>query len=260
MPPKDPRREDGKPPATEERISTHFGKVMVPRPADPEDTRPENPRAHKLKDMGKPGGPPLLVPEHTARRAQTMRGLPAPPPQGTPGPPRTLSPPEFPAVEEPPPESIHIPAPWDENGERKTLEREVARRGGRIAHAPVSTPLPAPSVVPSSVPPGGGKALMQKLALIAGACTGIGGVITAGGNAAVQVIEAQRPPSLAALRERIEALEQAQAAGNGMQLEAKARRAGDEELAEELRKLKAQLRALEGEPRVQTVQGLQPPK
>jgi hypothetical protein len=94
--------------------------------------------------------------------------------------------------------------------------------------------------------------LLRTLAIIAGACTGIAGVITACGNAVVNVISAQRPASNAELLQKIEKVEQRQDGREGVELEAKARRAQIEELRVELATLKAEVKTIVT-PRIQGI-------
>lgn len=213
--------------------------------------------------------PPPLPTAHRPQPRPTMTGAPAPPaPQSAPEPPvlrtrRGLGPalPELPALEPPsvpPPRSLS-PPPMASPAEEQAIAEAARRYGDRVVRAPESTPLPSSSPPPAKHESFLTKAGQSKALVIAAWGTAIAGIIAALSKGAVDVIAAWRTVDqvgYAAAVERIEKLEKARSEDNGGRLESRARRAKDDELAAEDMKLDARLKKLEGEPRVQTVQGL----
>jgi hypothetical protein len=218
------------------------GKVQAPKPNVP----PPPPPKPRLADMR---------PVHASRNERTLVGPAAPPGAGNKVPPVPLPAPELDStLESPEPPRSLSPTPWERDSVVDAVEAEVSRHGDRLVRRQDPAEI---TPVPSSAPSKEKSPLMRRLAIIAAFFTGASGVVTAIGNAVVQVIEAQRPPTVAALKERIEELEKARNAGYGLPLESEARRKADAEHTNSIIKLDARLKQLE--PR-DTIQGLAPPK
>jgi hypothetical protein len=187
MPPNDPpRRHPGIP---------HLKEIIGPRrpgtsSAD-EPTRPEVPRP-------KPAVPPPLPAVHAQQRRPTLTGQPAPPPvlQTTKGLGPPLSP-DLGTLEPPsePPRSITprslVPAYYDSERERPTLQRAVERGGDRLVQPPPSTPLPTP--VPRLRWFDTAEGVVQ---VVTGACKAIGALIgaTVAALATYRATAPQPPP------------------------------------------------------------------
>ncbi len=215
------------------------------------------PSGLKQATLGQVRQRPPPLPVHATRPQQgTQVGI-APPGPGNklPPPPVPLAAPELDStLESPKPEPRTVsPAFGTPAARLPALEEAVRRRGDRLVIPPES--VAAPSATPSSAP-GGGKALMAKLAIIGGVFTGASGLVATFTKGIVEIMDASRGPTVKAALERIEALEKAREQDDGVKLEAKARRAKDEEHERENRKQDARLDKLEAEPRAQTIQGL----
>jgi hypothetical protein len=232
-----------------ERISTVpqfsplvLGKVQAQKPTVP----PPPPPKPRLADMR---------PVHAPRNQQTMVGAVAPPGPGNQVPPVPLPAPELDStLESPEPPRSLSPTPWERDSVVDAVEAEVSKHGDKLIRRQDPAEI---TPTPSSLPSKEKSPLLRRLAVIGAFFTGASGVVTAIGNVAVQVIEAQRPPSITALRERLEELENARKDGFGLTHETKARRAADAEHADSILMLDARLKKLE--PR-DTIQGLAPPK
>ncbi len=115
----------------------------------------------------------------------------------------------------------------------------------------ISSPLPPPPKVPSTsvLARAAHTPLARLLVMIAAATTGIAGVFTALGAAVVQVVdsvaEANARRSNVELDRRIEAIEVRVNGRFGLDLEEKARQRKDDEVDEELGRVRSRIRKLE---------------
>jgi hypothetical protein len=99
---------------------------------------------------------------------------------------------------------------------------------------PYSLPAPAglPRMDPSVMAAVQRVPLLKTLAIIAGAATGIGGIITALGSAAVNIIVARRPPDVEQIQKDLDAVKKAQTGDFGLGKETAARLAEEKKLGE----------------------------
>lgn len=164
----------------------------------------------------------------------------------------TLDSPAAPSAE---PRSIS-PAPWERDSTVDRIEAAVAPHGDRVVRAPVSSPDPTPSLRARAEQ----SPLMRQLAIIAGTGTAIAGVITALGSAVTNILAATRPATALELEEKISELRKRLDANQGQTLEAKTRQEKDEELAEQIEKLRARMRRLEPRDTIQGLPSNQPPR
>ncbi len=171
-----------------------------------------------------------------------------------------LGPTETPIPESRRPPRSMSPAPWERQSVVDRARTELERRGDHLVHPPESTRLPANPAPRSSLMAAAERVpILKILAIFAGACTGLAGLVTAIGSTAVNIIQAQRPASNAELLAKIEKVEQRQDGAGGIEIEAKARRAQIEELRAELAAVKAELKTLDT-PRIHGIAPAPPPK